>query len=63
VVPGKNPRGDTVYWVGARGLPRAKPGRAPISTRSSTVRCSVTPLQVDLTHASQIPMVSEWMAR
>jgi 5'-nucleotidase len=62
VVPGKNPRGDTVYWVGAAGAAReAGPGTDFHALEHGSV--SVTPLQVDLTHAAQIPMVGEWMAR
>jgi 5'-nucleotidase len=62
VVPGKNPRGDTVYWVGAAGAAReAGPGTDFHALEHGSV--SVTPLQVDLTHGAQIPMVGEWMAR
>ena len=62
VVPGKNPRGETVYWVGAAGPAReAGPGTDFHALERGAV--SVTPLQVDLTHASQIPLVSGWMAR
>ena len=62
VVPGKNPRGETVYWVGAAGPAReAGPGTDFHALERGAV--SVTPLQVDLTHASQIPLVSGWMER
>lgn len=62
VVPGKNPRGQTVYWVGAAGAAReAGPGTDFHALEHGSV--SVTPLQVDLTHASQIQMVGEWMAK
>jgi 5'-nucleotidase len=59
VVEGKNPRGETVYWVGPAGAAReAGPGTDFNALERGAV--SVTPLQVDLTHASQIPLVSEW---
>jgi 5'-nucleotidase len=62
VVPGKNPRGETVYWVGAAGGAReAGPGTDFNALERYAV--SVTPLQVDLTHATQIPLVSSWLAR
>ncbi len=62
VVPGKNPRGETVYWVGpAGGAREAGPGTDFHALEKGTV--SVTPLQVDLTHASQIPLVAGWLGR
>jgi 5'-nucleotidase len=62
VVPGKNPRGETVYWVGpAGGAREAGPGTDFNALERNAV--SVTPLQVDLTHATQIPLVSSWIAR
>ena len=62
VVPSRNPRGETVYWVGPAGAAReAGPGTDFHALERGAV--SVTPLQVDLTHASQIPLVSGWMAR
>jgi 5'-nucleotidase len=61
VVPGKNPRGDTVYWVGPAGAAReAGPGTDFNALERNAV--SVTPLQVDLTHAAQIPLVTNWIA-
>jgi len=61
VVPGKNPRGETVYWVGAAGAAReAGPGTDFHALEHGAV--SVTPLQVDLTHAQQIPLISKWIA-
>ena len=62
VVAGKNPRGETVYWVGPAGAAReAGPGTDFHALERGAV--SVTPLQVDLTHAGQIPLVSEWLAQ
>ena len=62
VVAGKNPRGETVYWVGPAGAAReAGPGTDFHALERGAV--SVTPLQVDLTHADQIPLVSEWIRR
>ena len=62
VVPGKNPRGETVYWVGPAGAAReAGPGTDFHAVERGAV--SVTPLQVDLTHAGQIPLVAEWIVK
>ena len=62
VVPQKNPRGETVYWVGPAGAAReAGPGTDFHAVERGCV--SVTPLQVDLTHADQIPLVGEWLGR
>ena len=62
VVAGKNPRGETVYWVGPAGAAReAGPGTDFHALERGAV--SVTPLQVDLTHASQIPLVTGWLGR
>ena len=62
VVPGKNPRGETVYWVGPAGAAReAGPGTDFNALERNAV--SVTPLQVDLTHAAQIPLVTGWIAK
>ena len=62
VVKGKNPRGETVYWVGPAGAAReAGPGTDFHALERGAV--SITPLQVDLTHASQIAVVSQWMAK
>jgi 5'-nucleotidase len=62
VVPGKNPRGETVYWVGPAGAAReAGPGTDFNAIERGAV--SITPLQVDLTHAGQIPLVDEWVGQ
>jgi 5'-nucleotidase len=62
VVTGQNPRGETVYWVGPAGAAReAGPGTDFNALERGAV--SITPLQVDLTHASQIPVVAGWMKK
>jgi 5'-nucleotidase len=62
VVAGKNPRGEKVYWVGPAGAAReAGPGTDFNAIERGAV--SITPLQVDLTHANQIPVVATWMER
>ena len=62
VVKGSNPRGETVYWVGPAGAAReAGPGTDFNALERRAV--SITPLQVDLTSAGQIDLVSQWMAK
>jgi 5'-nucleotidase len=62
VITGKNPRGETVYWVGPAGAAReAGPGTDFNALERGAV--SVTPLQVDLTYGAQIPVLNEWIAR
>ena len=62
VVQGKNPRGETVYWVGPAGAAReAGPGTDFNALERGAV--SITPLQVDLTHAQQIGDIAGWIAR
>jgi 5'-nucleotidase len=61
VVKSVNPRGDTVYWVGSAGAAReAGPGTDFHALERGAV--SVTPLQVDLTHAGQVGAIGEWLA-
>ena len=62
VIKGKNPRGDTIYWVGPAGAAReAGPGTVFHALERGAV--SITPLQVDLTHADQIPVLTKWLER
>lgn len=62
VVKSENPRGQTVWWIGAAGGAReAGPGTDFHAVASN--RVSVTPLQIDLTHPGQGPLVSGWLDR
>ena len=55
-----NPRGDTVYWIGAAGAASdAGPGTDFSAVENG--RVSLTPLQVDLTHQPQIAAVQDWL--
>jgi 5'-nucleotidase len=61
VIKTTNPRGQPVYWVGAAGGAQdAGPGTDFHAVAAHKV--SITPLQVDLTHSQQIPMISDWLA-
>lgn len=57
-----DPRGETVYWVGAAGREQdAGPGTDFHAVRNGFV--SVTPLHADLTRHASLPGVAEWLAR
>jgi len=58
----KNPRGETVYWVGAAG-PAADAGAGTDFHAVQHERVSVTPLQIDLTHRDRMDEVSGWLKR
>ena len=62
VIKAQNPRGDTVYWVGAAGeAADAGPGTDFHAVANNYV--SVTPLRMDLTHPDQIPVVKQWLEK
>ncbi len=60
VVKSENPRGETVYWVGAAGAAQD----AGVGTDFGAVArgmVSVTPLQIDLTHYGQLEVIKGWL--
>jgi 5'-nucleotidase len=60
VIKGLNPRGETVYWVGAAG----KAQDAGVGTDFHAIannNVSITPLQVDLTQFGQLQAVQDWL--
>jgi 5'-nucleotidase len=55
-----NPRGETVYWVGAAGGAQdAGAGTDFHAVEHGSV--SVTPLQMDLTFFDQLPILNDWL--
>ncbi len=60
VVRSTNPRGDTVYWVGAAG-DAADAGPGTDFHAVAQGRVSITPLQMDLTHFGQLDAVRAWL--
>ena len=62
VIPAKNPRGETVYWVGPAG-PAADAGEGTDFHAASEGFVSITPLQMDLTNREQMAEVSTWLER
>jgi 5'-nucleotidase len=61
VVRAVNPRGETVYWVGAAGA-AADAGEGTDFHAVATGFVSVTPLQIDLTNRELMPDVGAWLA-
>jgi len=62
VVRTLTPRNETVFWVGAAGEAQdAGEGTDFHAVRNNQV--SITPLQVDLTHNAQLPLVRHWLAQ
>jgi 5'-nucleotidase len=58
----KNPRGETVYWIGPAG-PAADAGEGTDFHAASEGYVSITPLQMDLTNREQVHEVATWMER
>jgi 5'-nucleotidase len=61
VVRTVTPRNETVYWVGAAGEAQdAGEGTDFYAVANNQV--SITPLQIDLTHSAQLPVLRRWLA-
>lgn len=60
VIKSTNPRGETVYWVGAVGKAQDA-GEGTDFYAIANRMVSITPLQVDLTQFSQIDVVQAWL--
>jgi 5'-nucleotidase len=60
VVKMTSPRNETVYWIGAAGAAAdAGPGTDFNAAERGVI--SITPLQIDLTHAAQLSSICQWM--
>ena len=62
VVPAMTPRHEKVYWVGAAGAAQDA-GEGTDFYAVSHNQVSITPLQIDLTHNAQMPLINDWLAR
>jgi 5'-nucleotidase len=62
VIKEVNPRKETVYWVGPAGGAQDA-GEGTDFHAVAAQRVSVTPLQVDLTHVNQIPLLRDWLMK
>jgi 5'-nucleotidase len=62
IVKSQNPRGETIYWVGAAGSAQdAGEGTDFYAVKSN--RVAITPLQIDLTHYAQLNAVKRWFGQ
>lgn len=59
-IPTKNPRGETMYWVGSAGA-AADAGEGTDFHAVAQGYVSITPLQIDLTHRDLMGGVAEWL--
>jgi 5'-nucleotidase len=62
VVRTVTPRNETVYWVGAAGEAQDA-GEGTDFYAVSNHQVSITPLQIDLTHNAQLPLIRSWLAQ
>lgn len=60
VIKSTNPRGDVIYWVGAVGAVQDA-GEGTDFHAIGQGLVSVTPLQLDLTHYSQLGDIEQWL--
>jgi 5'-nucleotidase len=60
VIKQLNPRGETVYWVGAAGDAQDA-GEGTDFHAVANRRVSVTPLQIDLTQYARLDGMREWL--
>lgn len=60
VIRASNPRGEPIYWIGPAGA--ARDGGPGTDFHAISVnQVSITPLQIDLTHTTQVARVGEWL--
>ena len=62
VVRTTSPRNETVYWIGAAGAAQDA-GEGTDFFAVSQGQVSLTPLQIDLTHTVQLPLIRHWLAQ
>ncbi|HWQ38644.1 MAG TPA: 5'/3'-nucleotidase SurE [Burkholderiales bacterium] len=60
VIRAKNPRGETVYWIGAAGDAQDA-GQGTDFHALAESRVSITPLQIDLTQYASLDAVRQWL--
>ena len=60
IIRTQNPRGETVYWVGAAG-PAADAGEGTDFAAVEASYVSITPLQIDLTHYTELKAIEQWL--
>jgi 5'-nucleotidase len=62
VIPARNPRGETVYWIGPAGASRDN-GPGTDFHAIANGRVSISPLHIDLTATRELETTRQWLAR
>ena len=60
MMPSKDPRGHTIYWIGSSGK-EDDAGKGTDFYAVSQQQVSITPLQLDLTHHSAREQIEDWI--
>jgi 5'-nucleotidase len=60
VIKSKDPRGRSIYWIGATG-PELDAGPGTDFHAVNQGRVSITPIQIDLTRHAAIRQLSDWL--
>lgn len=60
MMPSKDPRGHTIYWIGSSGK-EDDAGKGTDFYAMSQQQVSITPLQLDLTHHSAREQIENWI--
>ena len=60
MMPSKDPRGHTIYWIGSSGK-EDDAGKGTDVYAVSQQQVSITPLQLDLTHHSAREQIEDWI--
>ena len=61
MMPSKDPRGHTIYWIGSSGR-EDDAGKGTDFYAMSQQQVSITPLQLDLTHHAARDQIKDWIA-
>lgn len=60
LLPAKDPRGHTIYWIGPAG-PEQDAGDGTDFYAIAKQQVAITPLRLDLTHYETLPTVKKWL--
>lgn len=62
MMPSKDPRGHTIYWIGSSGK-EDDAGKGTDFYALSQSQVSITPLQLDLTHHTARDQIEDWIIK
>lgn len=60
IFPDKDPRGNTIYWIGPSG-PEHDAGSGTDFYAINNQQVAITPLRLDLTHYELLPKIGGWL--